>query len=442
MEGDPGAGHVIVCGLQGVGLRTVEQFHLSGTGVVVIDDDADPRFSRALEDWGVEHIRRHAYRGEGFAEARLEGATAVVCVEVDEIHTLETALRVRELRPEVTLVVELANPAVARALGRVSGPGSVLDVATLAGPSFVEACLGRRAHHIELDGVDFAVVQLEVEPSDHAHDTFRGHFGNLAPVAIMPADGSPMAQCPGRDHPLVAGDRVAVLGTADELHHVGIDPRSPTGGPTRRVSLLRRARLQVGIALEEGNKALAVVAASLLALLVVATALLHTTYRPPGQAHHLSLLMSLYFTVETVATVGYGDYTFSQQPAWIVACGIVLIVAGVALVSTAFALFTNILVSRRIERSLGRRQVPGMTDHVIVIGLGSVGISVVRGLVSEGRARRGDRARHRQPLPGPGTRPRCACRHRGCHAGADPSHGEHRRRQGGGRPDQRGPDQH
>ena len=99
MEGDAGPGHVIVCGLQGVGLRTVEQFHLSGTRVVVIDDDADPRFSRALQDWGVEHIRRHAYRGEGFAEADLDGASAVVCVEVDEIHTLETALRVRELRP-------------------------------------------------------------------------------------------------------------------------------------------------------------------------------------------------------------------------------------------------------------------------------------------------------------------------------------------------------
>jgi Trk K+ transport system NAD-binding subunit len=385
MEGDPGAGHVIVCGLQGVGLRTVEQFHLSGTRVVVIDDDADPRFARALQDWGVEHITRHAYRGEGFAEARLESAVAVVCVEVDEIHTLETALRVRELRPEVTLVVELANPAVARALGRVSGPGSVLDVATLAGPSFVEACLGRRAHDIELDGLDFAVVQLEVQPSDHEHDTFRGHFGNLAPVAIMPADGSPMAQCPGRDHALVAGDRVAVLGTAEELRRVGIDPTTSTAGPTRRVSLLRRARLQVGIALEEGNKALAVVVASLLALLVVATVVLHFTYRPAGDGHELGILASLYFAVETVATVGYGDYTFSDQPAWMLVGGIVLIVAGVALVSTAFALFTNILVSRRIERSLGRRQVPSMTDHVIVIGLGSVGISVVRGLVSEGQ---------------------------------------------------------
>ncbi len=84
--------------------------------------------------------------------------------------------------------------------------------------------------------------------------------------------------------------------------------------------------------------------------------------------------------------MGYGDYSFAEQSPWLLVCAIILIVSGVALVSTAFALFTNILVSRRIERSLGRRQVPGMVNHVIVIGLGAVGISVVRRLVAEGEA--------------------------------------------------------
>ena len=379
-------GHVIVCGLQGVGLRAVEQFHLSGTQVVVIDDDADPRFWRTLNDWGVPHVRRHAHRGEGFEEAGLARAASVVCVEVDEIHTLETALRIKEICPDLRLVVQLANPSVAQALERVSGPGSVLDVASLAAPSFVEACLGRPSHAIELAGIDFAVVQLGVEASGHAHDTFRGHFGHLAPVAIMPSGDAPMAMCPGRDHPLHAGDRVAVLGTLNDLRGTGISMTQSADGPTRSVGLVRRIRLQVGIALEEGNRALAVVATALLALIVVATIVLHFTFRPDGTQAHLGFLSSLYFTVETVATVGYGDYTFSQQSPWLLVGGIVLIVSGVALVSTAFALFTNILVSRRIERSLGRRQVPGMVDHVIVIGLGAVGISVVRGLVAEGES--------------------------------------------------------
>jgi voltage-gated potassium channel Kch len=389
MEGDgldDMRGHVIVCGLQGVGLRAVEQFSLSGTPVVVIDDDADPRRWRTLHDWGVPHVRRHAHRGEGFDEAGLERAVAVVCVEVDEIHTLETALRIREIRPDLPLVVQLANPSVARALERVSGPGSVLDVASLAAPSFVEACLLRPSHAIELAGIDFAVVKLTVEPKPETHDTFRAHFGHLAPVAIMPVGDAPMELCPGRDHPLHAGDRVAVLGTVDELQRMQISTTGPVNGPSRSVSLGRRIRLQMGIALEEGNRALAIVASALFALIVVATIVLHYTFRPDNGHAHLSFLDSLYFTVETVATVGYGDYSFSHQNPWLIVLAIALILLGVALVSTAFALFTNILVSRRIERSLGRRQVPGMVEHVIVIGLGAVGISVVRRLVAEGES--------------------------------------------------------
>jgi Trk K+ transport system NAD-binding subunit len=376
--------HVIVCGLQGVGLRIVEQLHLSGTPVLVVDDSADSRFSRLLEDWGVPHLHRTAYMGDALLEAGLEHALAVVCAEVKEIHALETALRIREIRPDVRIVTQLANPSVAKALERVSGRGSVLDVATLAGPSFVEACLGRNAHDIELGGVQFAVVQVDVVESDAAHGTFRGHFGNLAPVAIMPGDGSEMAQCPGRDHKVVTGDRVAVLGTEDELLLGGIDPRRTQRIPHRRVSLTTRIARQAAVVMDADNKALTFVVAGLFALIVISAVILRFTYQGAGQTH-LSLLTAAYFTVETVATVGYGDYSFASQSEGMKVFAILLIALGVALVSTAFALFTNILVSRRIERSLGRRQVPGMAGHIVVIGLGAVGIAVVQGLIAEGQ---------------------------------------------------------
>src|SRR5262249_19589838 len=49
-------GHVIVCGLHGVGLRIVEQLGLSGVPAVVIDDDPDMRLARILASWNVPHI--------------------------------------------------------------------------------------------------------------------------------------------------------------------------------------------------------------------------------------------------------------------------------------------------------------------------------------------------------------------------------------------------
>jgi voltage-gated potassium channel Kch len=46
-------GHVIVCGLAGVGFRTVEQLPLADVPVVVVDDDPDPRLARVAQGWGV-----------------------------------------------------------------------------------------------------------------------------------------------------------------------------------------------------------------------------------------------------------------------------------------------------------------------------------------------------------------------------------------------------
>ena len=61
-------------------------------------------------------------------------------------------------------------------------------------------------------------------------------------------------------------------------------------------------------------------------------------------------------------------------------------IIGFTLVTITYALLTNLLVSRRIEQSLGRQQVHGMRDHVIVVGLGSVGLRVIEGLVAAGQA--------------------------------------------------------
>lgn len=43
---------VIVCGLRGVGLRTVEQLHISGVPVVVIDGDHDAKLAQLGERMG------------------------------------------------------------------------------------------------------------------------------------------------------------------------------------------------------------------------------------------------------------------------------------------------------------------------------------------------------------------------------------------------------
>jgi voltage-gated potassium channel Kch len=176
-----------------------------------------------------------------------------------------------------------------------------------------------------------------------------------------------------------------VLGTPDDLVRSGIEAARAVAAPRVTVPLALKIRRRLRALMGSNAKGLVLSLGAVLALVVVATVIIHLGYLDHATHRHLGLLASTYFTVETVATVGFGDYSFATQSAWLQVFAIVLITVGVTLVTTSFALFTNLLVSRRIEQSLGRRRVPGMAGHVVVVGLGAVGIRVVEGLLAEGR---------------------------------------------------------
>jgi Trk K+ transport system NAD-binding subunit len=377
-------GHVIVCGLQGVGLRMVEQLHQAGVGVVVVDEEPVPRLVRIVEAWDIPFIVGSPRIAGILEQAGLARARAVVCAERTEVQTLETALLISELRPDIRVVVQLTNAAVGAAVSQVTGPGTVLDVAALAAPSIVEACLGLESYQIELGGTLFVTSEVAVE----RYASLRALFGALAPIAVVPADGSPTVACPGRDHMVTVGDRVTVLGTPEQLAEADLAPKITdeiAAGLSQRsrsrANVLRRISSALG---SDDNSALrtAMVAAS--TLIVLSTIILRLTYRLPGGGY-MSTLTAVYFTVETISTVGFGDYSFAHQSTGLLVFGIVLIAAGATLLTTVFALITNLLVSWRIEQSLGRQQLVGLEGHVVVIGLGSVGIRVLEGLQAEGR---------------------------------------------------------
>jgi Trk K+ transport system NAD-binding subunit len=369
---------VIVCGLHGVGLRIVEELTLSGVPALVVDDNPDLRLVRSLIGWGVPHIAGSSRSAETLAEAGLPGAAAVICAMEDDLQTLETALLTRELRADVRIVVQLGNPAVGRALAGIEI--SVLDVAGLSAPSIVEACL-QSAQEIRLAGQRFFAARI-IAPGP---GTLRELYGALAPIAVQPAGGGDVVVCPGRDHQLRAGDGVTLIGTPDELRAAGMTARfdRPPGAaavPSRRGRHLRHLAMSV---LRAADRRLVAALAALFAVVVTSTFVLHFAYRGPG-VHRIPLLNAAYFTVETITTVGYGDYSFRGQAAWLMAGAIGLMLLGALFVAVFFAMLTNTLVSRRIEESLGRQRVTGLSGHVLVVGLGAVGIQVARGLVAAG----------------------------------------------------------
>ena len=371
-------GHVIVCGLHGVGLRIVEELSLSGVPAVVVDDNPEPALARTLLGWGVPHIAASPRNADTLAEAGLAGAAAVVCALEHDLQTLETALLTRELRADVRVTVQLSNPAVGRALPGIAI--SVLDVAGLSAPSIVEACL-RSPQEVMLAGQRFCAARAVAPRSASLRDL----YGALAPIAVLPAGGGEAAVCPGRDHQVAAGDDVTLFGRPEDLHAAGVSEGRGVAAVARTAPArqLRYARHLLGSLAQAADRRLTLALAALFVVLMVSTFVLRLAYHLPG-ARRFPLLDAAYFTVETVTTVGYGDFSFRHQNPWLMAGAIGLMLLGALFVAVFFALLTNTLVSARIEESLGRRAITGLRGHVLVIGLGTVGLQVVRLLAAQG----------------------------------------------------------
>ncbi len=372
-------GHVIVLGIQGVGLRTVEQLRVADVPVVVLDN-LDARSAALVESWGCPHMSTSGDPAVLLRAAGVAGARAVVCKQASDLRNVEIALLVRDMRDDISVVVHLDNPTVGRAVEDATGAGSVLDVAGLFAPSVVDACMGRTAYDVMLGDEHFVAAEVSVgEPG-----TLRTLFGDLAPVGIITADDE-LVVCPGRDHPVGTGDRVTVLGKPADVERVGVvrarghDHAHGGRSPVRR--FLRRVSHSVA---EEADRAICIALLLGLLLLVVSTVVLRVGYVTAGGGH-LSIENAVYFTVETVATVGFGDFSFANQSQGLEAFGVLLIVLGTTLVTTLFALLTNALVRRRIEQSLGQGKIHGMVGHVILVGLGAVGLRVLEGLRALGR---------------------------------------------------------
>jgi Trk K+ transport system NAD-binding subunit len=375
------SGHVIVCGLDGVGLRTVEQLRATGVAVVVVDDDPAAPHARTLESWGCAHIAAGAGLEEQLGRAGLAGARAVVCTSDSDLRNVETALHARDLRADIEVVAHLDNPTVGGAVEEATGAGSALDVAGLFAPAVIDACLHRSAHDVILGGERFVAAEVGVG----AAGTLREVFGDLVPVGVVRPDGE-LVVCPGRDLGVAPGDRVTVLGKPEELAAAELSRAvEPERAPGQAGGSLRRFARRTSRSLAQGtDRAVAITLGLSLAMLAVATVILRLAYQQ-GDGSHLSLIQSVYFTIETFATVGFGDFSFAHQSTAMQVFGILLIVAGVTLSTVILALITNALVSRRIEQSLGQGSIRGMDGHVVLVGLGAVGLRVLEGLRAQGR---------------------------------------------------------
>jgi Trk K+ transport system NAD-binding subunit len=160
----------------------------------------------------------------------------------------------------------------------------------------------------------------------------------------------------------------------------GIRVPRPTARRTRR-PLLRRVLDAVRGLRDDVNPMFPRALLAGACLLIGSTTVLRFAYQPQPK---MTWLDALYFSTETIATVGYGDFSFLQQPTWLRLFSIFLMLAGVTTTALLVAFIADLLLSRRFARSAGRQRARHLRNHVIVVGLGSFGSRVVADLAAAG----------------------------------------------------------
>jgi Trk K+ transport system NAD-binding subunit len=352
--------HVIVSGDDALAMTIVEELNFAGVRIVKFSG-VDPTVAE-LVDAGIER------------------AVAVICAGADDALNLEIALLARKANPDVRVVARLHNDVVRAAVAANNGPGAVLDVADLAAPSVVEACLATTTHPFQAAGVDFVVWSTEAQRDG----TLRDIHGDLAPVAIIRGENSAVpgevVACPARNQQVQAGDWTATIGTADQVaaHYVeapAVDATRARRPPLRR--LVDAARTMH----DDVNPAFFPALGIGLMLLIGSSIVLRFGYqRHPG----MTWLDALYFSAETITTVGFGDFNFVDQPSWLRLFSVMLMFVGLTTTAILVAFLADLLVSRRFVQTAGLRRVRHLRDHIVVVGLGSLGMRVVSDLTAAG----------------------------------------------------------
>jgi Trk K+ transport system NAD-binding subunit len=220
----PDGDHVIVVGLGGLGTRVLAELHGRGIEVVAIDHVENPFGAAFVRDRKIHFIVGDASRRSTLDRANVASAAALVVLTADDVVNLEYALRGREERQDLRVVLRLFDGAFADRIKRVFNITISRSVSFLAAPAFAAGMVGREV--IGTIGVrrrvllvaDVPVVEGSWLAGRPASDVYEA--GEARVIALIAAGEIEATLPPFRERILIPGDRIVVVATRVGLSHM------------------------------------------------------------------------------------------------------------------------------------------------------------------------------------------------------------------------------
>jgi hypothetical protein len=266
---------------------------------------------RVLDDAAADVIHLRAPNDRDIRRALTPDIDAVVVISRDDRISLRLALVVEGLRPGVRLIVTIYNRDLATQVRRAVRNVRVMSMADIVAPALAGPCLDEE----------------------------------LIAISRSPGPGEPPR-----------GVHTSETGPV----HAPLTPR--------RRSLAGRARAGAASLLYPYELS----AKTLLAGLLGFVAILLADALVVGLALHEPALKAVYLATRTIVTVGPNE-AIDHGPAWLLPFSTATMLAALAFTAIFTAGLINRLMGPRLVAILGRRAMP-RRDHVVVVGLGQVGL--------------------------------------------------------------------
>lgn len=340
---------MILCGLEGLSIRTLEELDRLGERVVVVAAiDTDARHRERAAALATRVIDGDPRDPAVLRAAGIERASALVLTANDDVGNIHVALAATALRSDLHVVIRTFDEEFGR---RVEGlvPGSVaLSASALAAPGFVSAILDTRDERV-IAVAGRALRLTAADPRD-PRTVVTLLDDRVSPEVVLPDPSS-----------LATGPRPALVETDGPIL------------PASRRAGRRRGRLGPRAALRRVDRRFWGLGAVLAAITVGAALVFEL-------ARGISPIDALLTTVGGFFGAVNNDVADSEG---LKLFAILLTLVGAAALAVFYGLIVDVVLSARIRDVLGPRAADAR-DHVIVVGLGTIGFRIARTLVDAG----------------------------------------------------------
>lgn len=387
----------LICGLGSLGQHCVVALKEFEVGLIAIDRVQPQSWEIAnIPDLIDNSIWGDCRHKSVLEQAKIGQCRAALILTTNEQTNIETALAIRQINPQIRLVIRSAKTNLNQLLSQQLGNFVAYDPTILPAMAFALAALGTTIlGSFALEQQRIQIIQIQVEPGG-AWTNLRHLDEFNTPTRRLLAHASATARLPATFHqwepaePIRAGDRLVYVEVVDPHtsldvppEHRQISPRSASLPVSQHKSSPWWADWQgwrtqifqfwqLGWQLQVRRVAM-LYSITVLILLAIGTFLF--------QQHYLGIsLWAAFFDTAILLLGGYGDlFSNFQQlepiPWWLRLFALGLTLVGTAFVGVLYAMLTQALLASKFQFIKHRPPVPRQ-NHIVIVGLGRIGEQV------------------------------------------------------------------